>query len=295
MRRPERDNCGYCHFDGGGGNGVKHGDLDRSLIFPSENVDVHMGSNDMECIDCHQTEDHLVKGRMISVSVEGENQVYCTDCHNAVPHEDERLNEHTDAVACQTCHIPSGAVKDPTKMFWDWSTAGQDLPEDHLTYLKIKGSFVYENDIKPTYQWYDETVDYRYLLGDKIDPSQPTLLNPPGGDISDPGSKIFPFKIHVAKQPYDTVNNVLLQPLTAGEGGFWTTFDWPSALKLGAEATGMELQRRVRLCRDLDVVADHPYGETRQRSAAVRRMSLRRRAPGLESAGLPRRPDGVGR
>ncbi len=166
-----------------------------------------MGSNDMECIDCHQTEDHLVKGRMISVSVEGENQVYCTDCHNAAPHEDERLNEHTDAVACQTCHIPSGAVKDPTKMFWDWSTAGQDLPEDHFTYLKIKGSFVYENDIKPTYQWYDETVDYRYLLGDKIDPSQPTLLNPPGGDISDPGSKIFPFKIHVAKQPYDTVNN----------------------------------------------------------------------------------------
>ncbi len=240
VRRPERDNCGYCHFDGGGGNGVKHGDLDRSLVFPSENVDVHMGSNDMECIDCHQTEDHLVKGRMISVSVEGENQVYCTDCHSAVPHEDERLNEHTDAVACQTCHIPSGAVKDPTKMFWDWSTAGQDLPEDHLTYLKIKGSFVYENDIKPTYQWYDETVDYRYLLGDKIDPSQPTLLNPPGGDISDPDSKIFPFKIHVAKQPFDTVNNVLIQPLTAGEGGFWTTFDWPSALKLGAERTGID-------------------------------------------------------
>ncbi len=131
MRSPERDNCGYCHFDGGGGNGVKHGDLDDSLIFPSDSVDVHMGSNDMECIDCHKTEDHLVSGRMISVSVEGENQIYCTDCHNSTPHEDERLNEHTDAVACQTCHIPSGAIKDPTKMFWDWSTAGQDLPEDH--------------------------------------------------------------------------------------------------------------------------------------------------------------------
>ena len=29
-------------------------------------------------------------------------------------------------------------------------------------------------------------------------------------------------------------------PLTAGEGGFWTTFDWPSALQLGAERTGLD-------------------------------------------------------
>ncbi|WP_227842163.1 hypothetical protein [Vreelandella zhuhanensis] len=33
-----------------------------------------------------------------------------------------RLNEHTRALACQTCHIPTfarGGV--PTKMGWDWS------------------------------------------------------------------------------------------------------------------------------------------------------------------------------
>jgi hypothetical protein len=28
VRAPTRENCGKCHFDGGGGNGVKHGDLD---------------------------------------------------------------------------------------------------------------------------------------------------------------------------------------------------------------------------------------------------------------------------
>jgi nitrate reductase cytochrome c-type subunit len=39
---PTRENCGKCHFDGGGGNGVKHGDLDESLYFPQENLDVHM-------------------------------------------------------------------------------------------------------------------------------------------------------------------------------------------------------------------------------------------------------------
>ncbi len=42
--RPERQNCGACHFNGGGGDGVKHGDLDTSLTKPNKALDVHMGS-----------------------------------------------------------------------------------------------------------------------------------------------------------------------------------------------------------------------------------------------------------
>lgn len=236
---PNRNNCGGCHFNGGGGNGVKHGDLDQSLINPDEELDIHMGKYDFVCIDCHQTEDHKVKGRSLSVSLDFENQVACTDCHTEKLHDDPRINDHTDSVACQTCHIPEGALKDPTKMNWDWSTAGQDLPEDVHTFLKIKGSFVYENDFIPEYFWYDGLA-YRYIMGDKIDPSQPTLLNPPAGDINDPNAKIYPFKIHRAKQPYDTVNNILLQPRTAGEGGFWDTFDWESALLMGAKDAGQD-------------------------------------------------------
>ena len=34
VRMPTRENCGKCHFDGGGGNNVKHGDLDESLLLP---------------------------------------------------------------------------------------------------------------------------------------------------------------------------------------------------------------------------------------------------------------------
>ncbi len=235
---PTRENCGSCHFDGGGGNGVKHGDLDEHLYNPSENIDVHMGRNDFVCTDCHQTQDHQISGRSISVSLDNENQIYCTDCHNEDLHEDERINAHVQTVACQTCHIPAGAVKDPTKMYWDWSTAGQDLPEDPHTYLKIKGSFVYEDDFTPEYYWYDGIKD-RYLLGDKIDPMQPTIMNPPAGDITDPQAKIWPFKVHRAKQPYDTVYNYLLQPKTVGEGGFWTDFDWDKALHLGSEVVGL--------------------------------------------------------
>ena len=56
----------------------------------------------------------------------------------------------------------------------------------------------------------------------------------------DETSKIFPFKVHLAKQPYDTVNNILLQPKTFGEGGFWTEFDWDLALQLGSDITGLD-------------------------------------------------------
>ena len=236
---PTRDNCGSCHFAGGGGNAVKHGDLDEHLYNPNEEIDVHMGRHDFVCTDCHQTQEHQIAGRSISVSMDDENQVYCTDCHTENLHEDERINAHIQSVACQTCHIPAGAVKDPTKMFWDWSTAGQDLPEDPHEYLKIKGSFVYESDFVPEYYWHNGTVD-RYLLGDKINPDQPTDLNRLLGDINDPTAKIYPFKVHRAKQPYDMVYEYLLQPKTVGEGGFWTEFDWDQALRLGSETVGLD-------------------------------------------------------
>ena len=242
VRAPTREECGKCHFDGGGGNGVKHGDLDESLYFPSENLDVHMGRYDFLCTDCHRTESHVVKGRLLADNylISPTEQVACTDCHQADLHEDERINSHVEHVACQTCHIPAGALKNPTKMYWDWSTAGQDLPEDHYTYLKIKGSFSYEEEFQPAYEWFNGNVEYRYLLGDPIDPAQPTLMNPPAGDINDAASRLFPFKVHIAKQPYDAGNNYLMQPVTAGEGGFWKDFDWDQALELSTQFTGLE-------------------------------------------------------
>ncbi|MCB9452614.1 MAG: tetrathionate reductase family octaheme c-type cytochrome [Anaerolineaceae bacterium] len=236
---PTRENCGGCHFNGGGGNGVKHGDMDESLYFPDENIDFHMGGLNFQCVDCHRTTDHNITGRAMSVSIENSNQVACTDCHSTDLHEDDRITAHLDALACQTCHIPYGAVREPTKVQWDWSTAGRDdIEEDPHIYLKIKGSFVYESNILPTYAWFNGNVD-RYFLGDPIDPNLITVLNAPEGDIDDPNALIWPFKIHEALQPYDTVYNYLLQPKTVGEGGFWTDFDWDQALRLGSDTVGM--------------------------------------------------------
>lgn len=235
---PDRERCGSCHFKGGGGDAVKHGDLDTSLMFPSDELDVHMGKYDFVCIDCHRTEQHDIGGRSISVSMDSENQIACTDCHSPTPHEDQRIDEHTTNVACQTCHIPEFARKKATKTEWDWSEAGQDLGDDPHHYLKIKGEFVYEDNVVPEYEWYNGEIE-RYILGDVIDPTTPTEMNPPTSSIVDPTATIWPFKVHYAKQIYDSEYNYLIPPTTAGEGGFWHEFDWDQAARLGAEANGL--------------------------------------------------------
>jgi octaheme c-type cytochrome (tetrathionate reductase family) len=237
---PTRENCGGCHFRGGGGNAVKHGDLDESLYYPTEGIDVHMGRYNFLCVDCHQTEDHVIGGRATSVSLDNKNQIACSDCHNPKLHSDERINAHTDTLACQTCHVPEIAVEQATKTYWDWSKAGDPTrEEDTHHYLKIKGEFVYEKGLRPEYRWSNGLAD-RYLMGDQINAGGTTALNEPRGSIRDPNAKIWPFKIHRAKQPYDTEFNYLLQPVTSGEGGFWNEFDWDKAFRLGEGVSGLD-------------------------------------------------------
>ena len=131
------------------------------------------------------------------------------------------------------------AIKQATKTHWDWSEAGDEgREEDSHEYLKIKGSFIYEKNLKPEFAWYNGTAD-RYLLGDELEEGDVTALNHPNGDIRDPDARIWPFKVHYAVQPYDAQNNYLMQPVTSGAGGYWKEVDWDQALRLGADVTGM--------------------------------------------------------
>jgi hypothetical protein len=66
-----------------------------------------------------------------------------------------------------------------------------------------------------------------------------TPLNLPVGDIADDRARIWPFKVHRGKQPYDAKNLWLLAPVTGGENGYWTNFDWDNAFRLGTKATGL--------------------------------------------------------
>lgn len=257
---PTRTNCGSCHFYGGGGDGVKHGDLDSSLIKPNKSLDVHMGEDgqNFQCVRCHTTRGHHIAGRIYSTPAATERKslveddltpkIMCESCHTATPHRtDQKPNDHTDKVACQSCHIPEYARVNPTKMFWDWSKAGNKKDgkpykeKDEFgkeSYITIKGQMKWAKNVTPEYFWFNGSVN-TLTVKDKIDPSTVVKVSWPVGSKDDPKSRIFPFKVHRGKQPYDKINKTLLDPLVSGKDGYWTTLDWQDGLKRGADLMGL--------------------------------------------------------
>lgn len=250
---PKRENCGICHFYGGGGNNVKHGDLEEALLDCSREIDVHMSTEgpNMQCTDCHLTENHNIKGKLYSVSAMNKNRIGCEQCHTNEPHQNRIYDNHIDKVACQTCHIPTYAKGNATKLWWDWSTAGKtkngeayhesDVDGNH-NYLTIKGNFVWDDNVEPEYYWFNGTADH-YVTGDKIE-EIPLKINELIGNYNDPEAKIWPVKVHRGKQIYDTGTNELINlKLWAqfeGEGAFWKDFDFDTAAMLGMEYVGRE-------------------------------------------------------
>ncbi len=262
--KTSRDTCGACHFFGGGGDGVKHGDMDSSLAAPEAKLDVHMDALglDFKCATCHMTKDHDVpgsryapigkddKGRLVRGSTGKRNPSTCQSCHGNDPHKVARLNSHATKIACQTCHIPAfarGGVA--TKMSWDWSTAGRRDAEGkqvtvkdekgHNIYESRKGDFILGENVVPEYRWFNGTVHYT-LLEDKIDPSKVVNVNWIEGGPADGKSLIWPVKVMRGKQPYDVVNLTLVKPETAPPNttGYWKNLDWEKAIEVGMHSAG---------------------------------------------------------
>jgi len=240
---PRRNNCGECHFKGGGGDGVKHGDLDTSLAKPNRMLDVHMAEDgaDFSCTRCHTTVKHHIAGRLYTRPAAAERKSLIQD-DMATPHSaSTKMNDHTDKVACQSCHIPEFARVNPTKMWWDWSTAGKmkdGKPYEEKgefgkpVYKSIKGDFIWAKNVVPRYFWYNGSFD-NIGIKDKIDPQQIVEVSHPLGSPDDPNARIHPFKIHRGKQPYDKINKQLVAPLLSGPKGYWTTFDMDDAITIG--------------------------------------------------------------
>ncbi|MCW3789320.1 tetrathionate reductase family octaheme c-type cytochrome [Plebeiibacterium sediminum] len=250
--RPSKINCGSCHFYSGGGNNVKHGDLEDALLSCDRNTDVHMAQNgiNMSCVECHTAEKHQIKGKLYSVSSTDVNRLNCEDCHTSRPHLDDLLNRHYSRIACQTCHIPTYAKVNATKMAWKWSEAGKLLNgkpyhiEDSLgnhTYLSIKGAFEWKTNVEPDYVWFNGSAQH-YVAGDKVE-SVPVQVNKLLGSVNDPHSKIYPVKIHRGDQIYDPETNMLIQPKlyspNKGDSAFWMDFDWNLAAEAGMKRMGL--------------------------------------------------------
>jgi octaheme c-type cytochrome (tetrathionate reductase family) len=263
--KPSRDTCGACHFHGGGGDGVKHGDLDSSLAAPEKDVDVHMDALglDFSCTECHKTTEHQVAGSRYALTAkdvhgalmrgrkDGRNPATCQACHGNVPHKMARLNRHADKLACQTCHIPQfarGGIA--TKMSWDWSAAGQMDPdgqplvtkdaEGRVIYDAKKGRFTYGENKVPGYFWFNGKVGH-LTASDKIDPARPVPLNRFEGAPDDGESRIWPFKVMRAMQPYDKVHLTMLKAHTTGtdEDSYGKRFDWHKAIARGMKDAGL--------------------------------------------------------
>lgn len=249
---PQRINCGSCHFYSGGGNNVKHGDLEEAQLSCDRNLDVHMAANgmDMTCVDCHTAENHQIKGKLYSVSSADFNRATCEDCHTSTPHFDELLNRHDARVSCQACHIPTYAKENPTKMVWIWSDAGKlrngqpysEFNNDStIEYQSKKGTFHWAKNVEPDYLWFNGTADH-YLLGDTIQ-EVPVEMNTLFGSYDDRDSKIIPVKINTGDQIYDKKYNILIQPKlfseTRGDSAYWQDFNWHTAAAAGMNRVGL--------------------------------------------------------
>ncbi|MBF0626270.1 MAG: tetrathionate reductase family octaheme c-type cytochrome [Magnetococcales bacterium] len=268
---PNRQNCGSCHFQGGAQDGAKHGDLDSSLLNPPPSLDVHMSpqGQDFSCVTCHAGWGHRVTGsryRMkardpLGIDRPGHTDASrssCESCHGERPHRHglgRKLNDHTDRVACQTCHIPAfarGGVR--TKTFWDWSDAGRDQPSRVIpprknaagtwetTHSHHHGTITWGENLIPEYRWFNGQVDY-LQLGEVIDDRQPVPVNRMLGQEHDPQSRIWPFKRMRAILPYDPVNKILVinhstPENAADEEAFYRSHDWSRSVAAGMKTPG---------------------------------------------------------
>ncbi|OOY35625.1 cytochrome C [Solemya velum gill symbiont] len=264
--KTSRETCGACHFYGGGGDGVKHGDMDSSMTNPDKQLDVHMGTDglDFVCADCHTTDGHETQGSRYNITAkdthgidiigrDDKSRASCESCHGMTPHEEtinDKLNDHTDRVACQTCHIPKFARGGkPSKTWWDWSTAGRKTADGkhimekdengYVTYVTKKGNFEWGENLVPEYAWLSGNIRYRELE-EKVDPESITALNTFDGSYADKDSRIWPFKVMRGKQPYDKVNNTLAIAHLFGKDkdAYWKSYSWDKALAAAMKNVG---------------------------------------------------------
>jgi octaheme c-type cytochrome (tetrathionate reductase family) len=218
------------------------------------------------CVTCHSTQNHEIQGSRYILTAkdthgidipgrDDKSRATCESCHGSTPHPstiNNKINEHTDKIACQTCHIPTyarGGIA--TKMWWDWSVAGRlsadgkqfkiKNADDQVTYSSQKGEFKWGENVIPEYAWYAGNI-YYIKLDDKINPEKLVNINRFSADYNNPNARIWPFKVMRGKQPYDKVNNTLVITHLFGEDdtAYSKHLNWNNAIKTAMDSIGAD-------------------------------------------------------
>lgn len=239
VHRTTRKTCLRCHAGASGSDGGKRGDLSSATINPSRHSDVHMSpaGYDLVCADCHNAGNHRFDGRGLDLRPnDTANAFSCTKCHNAAPHSQANLDQHTDHVACQSCHIPSYAKDISTEMVRDWT-----VPHFSAKACSGRGGWVPDevraSNVTPVYRWFNGTSKV-YNLGQI--PSENAIgekeFGVPNGDVTDPDAKIYPMKEHRSVSAQHNASGEMI-PHSTFE--FFTTSSFDLAVKEGMQREGM--------------------------------------------------------
>jgi len=230
---PASENCLACHAYSGGGPGYKRPNISPDLY--AGGFDVHVDAG-LSCVDCHAGEGHAFPTRAADTWNREPGQVAaCESCHSSSPHGGLlgwALNSFHERVACQVCHVPVIAGgRYPTDVARDWSRA-----VFHAEAAKYEPAIVLEGNVTPVYAWYNGSRS-ALIYPSPVEPANGTLVYvEPLGSRDDPGAKIYPFKLHVARVPYSIVNKTLV-PVKVGV--VFATGNVTAAIEAGAEASGL--------------------------------------------------------
>ena len=210
VQKPANEMCLRCHAAAGGGPNHKHG------VTPTAASDVHVAKG-MACIDCHPSRKHKIAGGAdIKAQELLDVKVACENCHSS-PHSGAQakiLERHTARIACQTCHIPAIArdPKMPTIVERDWTKPV--LNEKTGLYGPTNKP---AGNVRPEYAWWN-----RFM---RIPPE-------PVGSISDPASKISPWK----RTEYTVIGDAATdKAIFIKSGVYAVTGDPGAAAKKGGE------------------------------------------------------------
>lgn len=223
------------------------------------------GAN-LTCTDCHTTVNHEMSGRYYTKRALLNRQatalgshLSCESCHGATPHKNSaKLNDHTDKVSCQACHIPGFARSSvSTLMSWDWSTAGKFTADKkpitkkdtdgNPIYNTMKGDMVWGKNVTPIYAWYNGAMKYT-TMKDTLPASRPVEINQPLGDYNDPEARIFPFKYFQGRQVYDAeTNRFVISKLFGpkGSGAYWSDYNWQKSVEVGMAESGEKFSGKI--------------------------------------------------